>query len=130
MEDKDKREYEFNGGENGIIQQLASAMSFVGIMTIIVGVLTGISGFIQVSQPRGGGQGFASIVQGVLFLVIGLMTQGASSHFSQVVKTEGNDIGHLMQALDKLRGMYVLQKILFIIVLVLLVLAVFLLMSR
>lgn len=133
MDDNKKsgRDYEFNDGENKIISELASAMNFVGIVTILLGLLTAIAGVIKLGDPRSAAaDGFTSLLQAVLYLVIGIMTTGAAGHFSQVVKTEGNDINFLMQALDKLRGMYVLQKILFIIVIVLFVVAFVLLMPR
>jgi hypothetical protein len=132
MDDNKKsgRDYEFNDGENKIISELASAMIFVGIVTIVLGVFTVITGVIRLGTRGGEGDGFVALLQAVLYVVIGAMTTSAAGHFSQVVKTEGNDINFLMQALDKLRGMYVLQKILFLIVIVLLVLAFVLFIPR
>lgn len=131
MEDhnKNNREYEFNDGENSIISRLASAMKFVGICTIVMGVLSGLGGVLQLGARNGGPQALGSFIQAVLFVVIGGMTTGASSYFSQIVNTQGNDMSNLMLALDKLRGIYSLQRVLFIIVIVLIGLAFLLLLA-
>jgi hypothetical protein len=132
MDDNNKsgQDYEFNDGENKIISELASAMNFIGVVIIVLGVITSIIGLMELGTPNNAGKGIISLLQAVLYTVIGTMTMGVAGHFSQVVKTEGNDINFLMQALDKLRGMYVLQKIVIIITIVLLVVAFVLFIPR
>jgi hypothetical protein len=71
-----------------------------------------------------------ALLQGVLFIAIGAMTQSASGYFAQIVKTEGNDIANLMLALDKLRGVYSLQRVVLLVALVMITLGFILLLPR
>jgi hypothetical protein len=119
MNDKENSNYEFNDGENSVISELAKAMKFVGTSSIVLGILTALGGLAQ-----GDAEGVGSIIQGVLFVILGVMTQGASEFFMRVVNTKGDDISNLMAALTKLKEMYSLQRTILLIALVLIGLAV------
>ena len=95
-------QYEFRGTENKIILQLARKMQFVGIFLLIMGLLIIGIGVAVVFHA-------GPIVSGTLACVVGLWTQRASVSLRSVVKTEGRDITHLMDALDDLRKLYSLQ---------------------
>lgn len=99
--------YEFTPAENETIQVLARRMKFVGIFNIIIGILYGLSGLVFL------------LVQPLMLLVylpvvgmlilIGVWTNSASSAFKMIVQTAGQDIMHLMSALENLRKLYNLQ---------------------
>jgi hypothetical protein len=96
------QQYEFKPGENRIIGQLASKMHFVGLFLLAMGLLIIAIGVAVVFHA-------GPIISGILACVVGLWTQRASMSFRDVVRTEGKDISHLMDALDDLRKLYSLQ---------------------
>jgi hypothetical protein len=107
-------QYEFNETQNRTMAALASAMTFVGTVTIILGgvmllgVLTG-----DLIRP----------LLGAVQIIIGVWTLASAAHFRQIVDTRGSDIDHLMAALDRLRSLYSLQRVLIIVSVVLTLLA-------
>jgi hypothetical protein len=105
-----EKQYEFKPQENKVIGELAAKMHFVGLFLLAVGLLViGIGVVVHHYGP---------IMTGTLFCVVGLWTQRASVSFKGVVYTEGNDISHLIAALEDLRKLYSLQFWLLIIGLV------------
>jgi uncharacterized membrane protein len=65
-----------------------------------------------------------AIISGIIILLIGFWTYTAASSFNRIVKTQGNDIENLMNALKELRKLYTLQFWLFIIVLIAIIIAI------
>jgi hypothetical protein len=98
----EEKQYEFKPGENRIIGQLASKMHFVGLFLLAMGLLVIAIGVVVVFH-------IGPIISGTLACVVGLWTQRASTSLQSVVQTEGNDMSHLMDALDDLRKLYSLQ---------------------
>ena len=108
--------YEFNNTQNQLIRQLAQKMRFVGYILLALGVLVIVAGIVNFRLG-----GFATIIQGIIQLIIGLWTAKAATSFQLIVKTQGNDIENLMTALGELRKLYALQYWIFIIALSLVV---------
>jgi hypothetical protein len=105
-----ERQYEFKPQENKIIGELAARMHFVGLFLLASGLLViGIGVVVHHYGP---------IISGTFFCVVGLWTQRASVSLKSVVYTEGNDISHLISALEDLRKLYSLQFWLLILALV------------
>jgi hypothetical protein len=127
-------EYEFTAVENETIGDLASKMRFVGLMGAILGVLlllAGIAGIVF--GGRAGGSSAGTVVQGFLSLLVGIWTRSAAAGFQRIVDTQGHDIANLMSALGELRRIYTLQRVLYVVVIILFVLTVqlaLLLMTR
>jgi hypothetical protein len=91
-------------------------MRFVGYILLALGVLVIVAGIVNFRLG-----GFATIIQGIIQLIIGIWTAKAATSFQLIVKTQGNDIENLMTALGELRKLYALQYWIFIIALVLVV---------
>ena len=108
--------YEFNNTQNQLIRQLAQKMRFVGYILLALGVLVIVAGIVNFRLG-----GFATIIQGIIQLIIGIWTAKAATSFQLIVKTQGNDIENLMTALGELRKLYALQYWIFIIALILVV---------
>lgn len=96
-----KSGYEFSARENRVLANLASSMQFVGLFGVAIGVLVVVSGFLS-GTPW-------PILSGAFYAVLGLWTHRAGVSFRDVVKTEGHDIGHLMQGIDDLRKLFNVQ---------------------
>jgi hypothetical protein len=108
--------YEFGPQENLTLVQLAKRMKAVGVFLIVVGGLTVLQGM---SDLVFGGSYLYSVILAVIYILMGIWTFKAGNSFDRVVKTEGHDIGHLMQAVASLLNLYSLQFWLLIILVVL-----------
>ncbi len=94
-------------------------MRFVSYFLIALGVLLILAGIVSF---RAGG--FATIIQGIIQVVIGIWTTKAATSFQLIVKTQGSDIENLMNALGELRKLYALQYWALIIALILTVIGI------
>jgi hypothetical protein len=102
--------YEFTEEQNRVIGGLASSMGWVSAIIVIIGLLQLFVGIAQVSKG-----GIGAIVQAVVLLVVGWLTHKASKEFREITTSEGNDLGHLMDALEALRNLYRIQVILIVV---------------
>jgi hypothetical protein len=94
-------QYEFSPRENEVIGKLGSNMFFVGIFMLVVSVLVVVQGLVR-HEP-------ASVIFALIYLCVGSLTVAAAASFKDVVRTQGNDIPLLMDALEKLRWIYTIQ---------------------
>ncbi len=104
--------YEFDKLENQRFTRLAGAMQTVAVLEIVTGLLFAfialpavVKGFahanvLEVLKPIG-----AVLVPPL----IGVWTYRAAVRLRLVVRTEGNDIAHLMDAMAELTKLYLLQ---------------------
>ena len=99
------RGYEFDVGENDVIRRLVGPMRFVGVMSIVFGVLNGIVGLLAITHL----QGVITLGEGVALFVIGVWLSSAAGMFENMVNTEGSDIAHLLNAIKKLTNVFTLQ---------------------
>lgn len=99
--------YEFNDQENAIIAKAAGRARLWGIISIVIGALYTISGFFFFLSP-GLLTNFAS---GIKDIIVGVVFLGVAGSLTSVVQTQGNDVQHMMQALDKLSTSLMVQII-------------------
>jgi hypothetical protein len=88
--------YEFTVPQNAIIQKTATYAKLWGIISIVLGAIQ-----ILVGQLPGG----------IVSIVIGLVFIGVAGSLKAVVVTEGNDIDHMMAALQKLGNAFLIQVV-------------------
>ena len=122
--------YEFTEPQNKSITELSGAMTFVGTFTLVVGVLSLLVGAVAVvmgliSHAGHIATGFQALANGAIYLLMGLWIRKSSAAFTNIVKTQGSDISNLMLALDELKKMFSLSRILLILYLAIMVLAFF-----
>jgi len=91
--------YEFTHTQNSVIGRLSLYMQIVGGLIVAWGAF-GV--FI--------GSGFGYFLSAILF-VIGLCSWRAGVAFKKIVKSEGSDISHLMEALTNIRNVYLAQVV-------------------
>lgn len=113
----ENQQYEFDQSQNELILDLANKMRFVAYLSVAVGVVSFIGGFIPILD-------IANMIQGTIMVIMGIWTIKAASSFKKIVDTRDNDIVNLMGALGELRKLYGLQYWLFIIGLVFIVIAI------
>lgn len=111
--------YEFDQLQNHTFRDLAKAMKFVGVFTIIAGVAYAVFAIFAV---RGGGvvAAVAAGVQAAVDLALGGYLLNAAANCMRIVDTQGQDIPNLMAGLEQLRKYFRLQMVLIIIALCLL----------
>ena len=115
-----RTEYEFTAEQSETIKTLATRMRWVGIFLIAIGVIAGIAGLMSLGEA---GIAVVSIIQAVIYALIGLWTIRAAASFALIPETEGRDVTNLMSALSSLRTLYNFQFWLIIAGLVVLVLS-------
>ncbi len=102
--------YEFNAEQSAVIGGLGRSMRIVGVMALgwaAVGIV-----MMCLTAWKSGTLLFD--LNPVLALFIGLWALSSGTSFVKVASTQGNDIGHLMDALAKLRNIFSLIAILII----------------
>ena len=101
--------YEFTGEQNQTIRSLALYMQILAVIMLVFGGLQIGAGLVS-SEPTAK----AGILPGGVILIFGILTLRAAAAFRRIVSSTGGDIGHLMNALSSLRGLYQMQAILII----------------
>lgn len=97
--------YEFNALENSIIDKTARRAKLWGTISLVVGVLQVLSSCAAVANP-----GLASqFPSGVIAIVVGIAFMGVGTSLKNVVQTQGNDVGHMMHAMEKLGNAFMVQ---------------------
>jgi hypothetical protein len=115
MVDEHSEQHEFDVQENQVINDLANAMNWVAAPFLFLGVLyifATVVCVVQVfQQPMSIFHAIFVGLGAVLFLALGRWTKQAALSFQQIVSTSGNDMGHLMEALENLRKKYSLLSV-------------------
>jgi hypothetical protein len=103
-------QYEFTPEQSETIKSLAGEMRWVAFPLIIIGGLYLLSGFAHIAIALQNRQLILPIIfiglGAALYLALGIWTKRSAESFTQVTSTAGNDIAHLMSALDNLRKAY------------------------
>ena len=107
------KNYEFDSSQNETILTLAKSLQFVGTTSLVFGLVFAIGCVSAIFQTNWS----AVITQGMFvvftFAMGGLMIK-AGKKFQAIVKTSGDDISHLMVALDNLRQVYSILSVIII----------------
>lgn len=108
-----EKSYEFDSSQNETILTLAKTLQFVGTTSLVFGLVFGLGCVRAMFQANWPGL----ITQGMLlvftFSMGGLLIKGGKE-FQAIVTTSGDDISHLMVALDNLRQVYSILSVIII----------------
>lgn len=91
--------HEFGPEENAVIGNAAKWIGYWSWIAILSGVLTGLGALVS-EDPIG------SVIMGTIYVIVGAYFRGAAASMDEVVSTAGNDVAHLMTALDKLSAAF------------------------
>src|SRR5690606_14923563 len=121
--------YEFNDFENSVIDKTAGRAKLWGIVSTVIGALQLLGSCGMVANAS-----YATYLpSGIIALVVGITFIGVGNSLKSVVQTQGNDMMHMMQAMQKLGSAFMIQIIATIIGIVLvaliMVLAMFVLVA-
>jgi hypothetical protein len=92
--------YEFTPAQDEIIASMARWTGIFSWFALISGTLMAFAGLLQLPA------GALNVVGGSVYLFIGMWFRGAAKSLRKVVDTEGDDIAHLMSALENLRSAF------------------------
>jgi hypothetical protein len=106
--------YEFNAEQGKLIGDLGRSMRLVGLVVLAYSIV-GIIMIAVLAWQRGV---LALDLNTILGLFVGSWAIAGGRSFVNVATTQGNDMGHLMDALGKLRNIFKLIAILIVVALV------------
>ncbi len=100
--------------DSRIIADLAGKMQFVGLVTMVLGIVVLLYGFFALvnSVWNGGGPPPSSLIilgAGAVFTAFGFWTRRAGYEFELVDETTGHDVTHVMVAVINLTKLYTWQ---------------------
>jgi hypothetical protein len=101
--------YEFTPEQEQKIGSLGNRLIFSGVLQIVWGLGQGTSSWVF-----GLGQWLYNAPISLALLIMGIMLCLTGSSFKRIRETQGNDIGHLMEAIGKLSLATVIQIVGFI----------------
>jgi hypothetical protein len=109
-------QFEFTGRQNAVIGPLARDMVWVAAPLLVVGILYAIGLVLSIVRSFQDPQYlFQAALIGLamaFYLALGTWTRRSAQSFQQIVSTQGQDINHLMDALENLGKMYGLLSLL------------------
>jgi hypothetical protein len=110
-----EQEYEFSPEQNELIARLSNAMRWVSVPMLALGALCVVNlimSIVWLVQTKSYqdwhaiGTMLYLLFSTLLFLAFAVWTSRSSFEFQQITETRGQDISHLMGALDGLRKVY------------------------
>ena len=107
--DSDTGHYEFTAAQNEILKKAATWAGLLAWILMASGGLMAIGGILSLDASAIG-----VLIAAAIYFMIGLNFRGAAVSMKAVVETAGNDIDHLMTALDKLGSAFKVMGILFL----------------
>jgi hypothetical protein len=108
--DQSAGHYEFSAQQNRVLRKAATwTRLFAWIMMISAGLMA-IGGILT-----GEASSIGALIVAAVYFLVGFTFRGAAVSMSAVVQTAGNDIEHLMAALEKLGSAFKVMSILFLI---------------
>ncbi len=117
--DSDTGHYEFTPAQNEILKKAATWAGVLAWILMASGGLMAIGGILSLDASAIG-----VLIAAAIYFMIGLNFRGAAVSMKAVVETAGNDIDHLMTALDKLGSAFKVMGILFLLGVILFVVAI------
>ena len=102
--------YEFDSEQNVVLSKTATWVSLFAWILIASSVLSAIGGVVSADEASIG-----MLIASGIYFIAGLGLRGSASSMKQVIETEGNDIEHLIDALDKLGSAFKTMGIVFLV---------------
>lgn len=106
------RPYEFDHAQNATFAKLAGAMTFVAVAMLVLSALAALTAAVLARSTLAGSAVVAPLAIAVAFM--GVQLFAAARRFRRIVATHGNDVSHLIAALDEMAVAYSVQRWLWI----------------
>jgi hypothetical protein len=108
MQQQQYGNYEFNDLENSIIGKTAGRAKLWGWIASVLGVFQLLGG---ACGSLGNAAAAMYVPAGIVMLIVGIAFIGVGNSLNNVVMTQGNDVGHMMQALQKIGNAFLIQSV-------------------
>lgn len=108
--DSQAAQHEFTPAQNEILQKAATWTGFFAWIMMVGAGLMAIGGLLS-----GEASSIGALIAAAIYFTIGFTFRGAAGSMKAVVQTTGNDIDHLMIAIDKLGSAFKVMGIVFLI---------------
>ena len=115
------RRYEFDEVQNTTFARLAGAMLFVAVAMVRFSAIVGSAAVVLARSTLAGSAVLAPV--GIAVAVMGAQLFAAAKRFRRIVATRGDDISNLMAALEEMAVVYRVQRLLWVTVSVVIVIA-------
>ena len=92
--------HEFGPYENEIIGKAGKWIGYWSWIAIFSGIAMGVGALISGEDVAGG------LIMGAVYVFVGIYFRGGAAAMKEVVSTQGNDVQHLMTALDRLASAF------------------------
>jgi hypothetical protein len=102
--------YELSETETAVMSRVAANMRAVGLLMGVYGVAFVLMGMVGSVSAPAELEPWAALVQGGLFLVLSVWTWRTGTSFRPATTAKENNRGRLMAAMDRLHGLYRMQK--------------------
>jgi hypothetical protein len=99
--------YEFNAYENSILEKTAARAKLWGIISAVLGVIECLAGIGGIFSPSF----LVPLPLGIVAIVVGITFIGVGNSLGSAVTTRGNDLMHVMQAMEKLNTAFLIEVI-------------------
>jgi len=103
-------QHEFTAQQNQILQKTATWTGLFAWMMMVSSALMAIGGLLS-----GEASSIGALIAAAIYFTIGFTFRGAATSMGEVVRTTGNDIDHLMDAIDKLGSAFRVMGIVFLV---------------
>jgi hypothetical protein len=100
--------YEFSAGEGRVIRKTAAYARGWGILSMVIASVQITMGIVALREMA---PGVVQLPAGIVQVVVGIAFIQAASSLREVVRTEGNDIAHMMSAVRALGVAFLVQII-------------------
>ena len=102
--------YEFDSEQNGILRKAATWTSLFAWIMMVSAAIMAVGGLLS-----GEAGSIVALIGAGIYFTIGLTFRDAATSMTAVVETAGNDMNHLMAALDKLGSAFKVMAIVFLV---------------
>lgn len=112
-----QEKFEFSDAHNMVFDGLAKAAMVVAIVELILALASavpGIMALVVLNTPIVA----KAFIQVLVFAAMGLWTLRAAKYIKLIVSTEGDDIEHLMSAVREIRKLFLMQVVVFLVMLI------------
>jgi hypothetical protein len=108
--DSQSAQHEFTDAENQVLRKAATWTGLFAWMMMVSSGLMAVAGLLS-----GEATSIGALIAAAIYFAVGFTFRGAAKSMGEVVRTTGNDIDHLMDAVDKLGSAFKVMGIVFLV---------------
>lgn len=103
-------QYEFTASQNEVLAKAARWITLFGWTMILSALIMTVGGVMSADEGR-----ISALIAAAVYFIVGVSFRKSASSMREVVKTEGNDIEHLVAAVDNLADAFQVMGVLILV---------------